>query len=101
MARSFLDTNILLYCDDRADPRKQAVAVKTWTQLRRSGEGVISIQVLQESAELGGRNYLQVGDFLNTTRKLNLDPALARRRVEQRSFRWSSRAFRWFLPRST
>jgi predicted nucleic acid-binding protein len=70
VARSFLDTNILLYCDDRADLRKQAIAVKSWTQLRRSGEGVISVQVLQEY-------------FLNATRKLNLDPALARRRVEQ------------------
>ncbi len=70
MARSFLDTNILLYCDDRADSRKQAIAVKSWTQLRLSGEGVISIQVLQEY-------------FLNATRKLSLDPALARRRLEQ------------------
>lgn len=70
MARSFLDTNILLHCDDRAHPRKQAIAVKSWSQLRLSGEGVISIQVLQEY-------------FLNATRKLSLDPALARRRLEQ------------------
>jgi predicted nucleic acid-binding protein len=70
MARSFLDTNILLYCDDRAEPRKQAIAVKSWSQLRLNGEGVISIQVLQEY-------------FLNATRELSLDPALARRRLEQ------------------
>ena len=70
MARSFIDTNVLMYCDDRADQRKQAIAVETWTQLRRSGEGVVSIQVLQEY-------------FLNATRKLGLEAPLARRRVEQ------------------
>jgi|CXWL01.1.fsa_nt_gi predicted nucleic acid-binding protein len=70
VARSFLDANLLLYCDDRAYPRKQAVALDLWTRLRRSGEGVLSIQVLQEY-------------YRNATLKIKLDPALARRRVEQ------------------
>jgi len=70
MGRSFLDTNLLLYCDDRADLRKQRIALDLWARLRRSGEGVVSIQVLQEY-------------YRNATVKIGLDPAFARRRVEQ------------------
>lgn len=70
MARSFLDTNVLLYCDDQADPRKQQIAVNIWTELRRCGRGALSIQVLQEY-------------YRNATAKLGLDAAVARRRVEQ------------------
>jgi predicted nucleic acid-binding protein len=72
VARSFIDTNLLLYCDDRADPRKQEIALQHWTQLRRSGEGVLSIQVLQEY-------------YRNAVAKVGLDAAFARRRVEQHS----------------
>lgn len=70
MPRSFIDTNLLLYCDDIADPRKHAIAKRLWVGLRRSGEGVLSVQVLQEY-------------YRNAVAKVGLDPALARRRVEQ------------------
>lgn len=72
VARSFIDTNLLLYCDDRADARKQDIALQQWSQLRRSGEGVLSIQVLQEY-------------YRNAVSKVGLEPAFARRRVEQHS----------------
>jgi predicted nucleic acid-binding protein len=65
----FLDTNILLYCDDRSDKSKQERALEL-VQLHRSHRtGVVSLQVLQEY-------------FVNATRKLGVDPALARQKVE-------------------
>ena len=48
MARSFIDTNILLYADDRFDVRKQHIAIELLVELRRRREGVLSIQVLSE-----------------------------------------------------
>ncbi len=72
VARSFIDTNLLLYCDDRADPRKQQIALQYWSTLRRSGEGVLSIQVLQEY-------------YRNAVAKVGLEAAFVRRRVEQHS----------------
>jgi predicted nucleic acid-binding protein len=66
---SFLDTNILLYCDDSASPAKQQKALDIVLQHRRNGTGVVSLQVLQEY-------------FANATRKLGLDPGLAREKVE-------------------
>jgi predicted nucleic acid-binding protein len=67
--RTFLDTNILLYCDDRADIARQKSALKLILQHRVQRTGVISLQVLQEY-------------FVNATRKLGLDPHLARQKVE-------------------
>lgn len=68
--RSFIDTNILVYADDAFDKAKQQVAIDLVVALRAGGEGVLSIQVLQEY-------------YINAVRKLNLDPAFARRRVQQ------------------
>jgi predicted nucleic acid-binding protein len=67
--RTFLDTNILLCCDDAADPAKQQKALALVLEHRAQGTGVVSLQVLQEY-------------FVNATRKLGLDPALARQKVE-------------------
>ena len=69
MARSFLDTNILLYSDDSFDARKNRVAVDLLVDLRLAHAGVISTQVLQE--------YI-----VNAVVKLNLDVMVVRRRVE-------------------
>ncbi len=68
-ARSFFDTNVLLYTDDKASLGKQRRAVGLVAEHRRSGTGVISLQVLQEY-------------FVAATRKLHVDPRLARRKVE-------------------
>ena len=68
-ARSFFDTNILIYADDKAAPAKQRRALELVAEHRRAGTGVVSLQVLQEY-------------FVTVTRKLNVDSRLARRKVE-------------------
>lgn len=67
--RVFFDTNVLLYAiDGDAGPRQhRAIALVEAAIVR--GSGVISTQVLQEF-------------YVNATRKLKLDPAIARRHVE-------------------
>ncbi|MGD0986644.1 MAG: PIN domain-containing protein [Candidatus Sulfotelmatobacter sp.] len=68
-ARSFFDTNILIYADDKAAPAKQRRALDLITEHRRARTGVVSLQVLQEY-------------FVTVTRKLRVDAAIARRKVE-------------------
>jgi predicted nucleic acid-binding protein len=68
-ARSFFDTNVLLYTDDKASPAKQRLAIALVTEHRRSRTGALSMQVLQEY-------------FVTVTRKLRVEPAIARRKVE-------------------
>jgi len=68
-ARSFFDTNILIYADDKAAPAKQSHALALVAEHRRAGTGVVSMQVLQEY-------------FVTVTRKLGVDAAVARRKVE-------------------
>ena len=68
-ARSFFDTNILVYSDDKAYPAKQRHAVELLAEHRRAATGVVSLQVLQEY-------------FVTVTRKLHVDPRTARRKVE-------------------
>jgi predicted nucleic acid-binding protein len=68
-ARSFFDTNVLVYADDKAAPAKQGRALALVAEHRRAGTGVVSMQVLQEY-------------FVTVTRKLGVDAAIARRKVE-------------------
>lgn len=68
-ARSFFDTNVLIYADDSATPRKQRRAIELVAEHRRSGTGVVSLQVLQEY-------------FVTATRKLQVDARIARRKIE-------------------
>lgn len=68
-ARSFFDTNVLVYADDKAAPAKQRRALDLVAEHRRAGTGVVSLQVLQEY-------------FVTVTRKLHIDPQIARRKVE-------------------
>jgi len=68
-ARSFFDTNVLVYADDKAAPAKQRRALDLVAEHRRARTGVVSMQVLQEY-------------FVTVTRKLRLDVAIARRKVE-------------------
>ena len=67
--RSFFDTNILVYTDDKAAPAKQRRAVELVAEHRRARTGVVSLQVLQEY-------------FVTVTRKLRVDARVARRKVE-------------------
>jgi len=68
-ARSFFDTNVLVYADDKATPAKQRRAIDLVAEHRRTGTGVVSLQVLQEY-------------FVTVTRKLRVDSRIARRKVE-------------------
>jgi predicted nucleic acid-binding protein len=68
-ARSFFDTNVLIYADDKANLAKQRRAVDLVAEHRRARTGVVSLQVLQEY-------------FVTATRKLRLEAAIARRKVE-------------------
>ena len=68
-ARSFFDTNILVYSDDDDSPAKQRRAIGLIEEHRRARSGVVSLQVLQEY-------------FVTITRKLKVDPRIARRKVE-------------------
>jgi len=68
-ARSFLDTNVLVYTDDAGSPTKQRRALELVAEHRRAGTGVVSLQVLQEY-------------FVTVTKKLKVDARVARRKVE-------------------
>jgi predicted nucleic acid-binding protein len=68
-ARSFFDTNVLVYADDKAAPAKQKRALDLVAEHRRARTGVVSLQVLQEY-------------FVTVTRKLRVDARIARRKVE-------------------
>ena len=68
-ARSFFDTNVLVYTDDRGAPSKQRRALELVAEHRRSRTAVLSLQVLQEY-------------FVTVTRKLQIDVRTARRKVE-------------------
>jgi predicted nucleic acid-binding protein len=68
-ARSFFDTNINVYSDDKSAPAKQRRALELLAEHRRAGTGVVSLQVLQEY-------------FVTATRKLHVEPSVARRKVE-------------------
>ena len=70
MARSFIDTNILVDADDAFDPCKQQLALDLLVDLRARQEAVLSMQVLQDY-------------FVTATRKLDLEAHVARQRVTQ------------------
>ncbi|MFP4068628.1 MAG: PIN domain-containing protein [Verrucomicrobiota bacterium] len=46
----FIDTNLIVYANDRRDREKQARALAVVREAIREGSGVISVQVLQEYA---------------------------------------------------
>jgi predicted nucleic acid-binding protein len=68
-ARSFFDTHVLIYADDKADPAKQQRALDLVVEHRRGRTGVVSLHVLQEY-------------FVTVTRQLQVDARVARRKVE-------------------
>lgn len=55
----FLDTNILIYALDKADPAKQRVALKLVRDAIVTGRGIISTQVVQEFLSAARRKFLQ------------------------------------------
>jgi predicted nucleic acid-binding protein len=69
LPRTFFDSNILIYAEDKAYPVKQELAVRLILEHGRQRSGVVSLQVLGEY-------------FSAVTRKLMLDPQTARSQVE-------------------
>jgi len=67
--RRFLDTNVLLYADDLDAGAKRSRARALLKDAMAAGDSVVSTQVLQEF-------------FVNSTKKLGVDAADARRKVE-------------------
>lgn len=65
----FVDTNVLVYADDPADPVKREKAKNLLRQVAREKSGRLSLQVLQEY-------------FAVAIRKLGMDAAAARQGVE-------------------
>lgn len=70
--KTFIDTNILIYSVDRADPGKRETAIHLIETLLKTRSGVISTQVLQEF-------------YSAATRKLGIQPTAARQHL--RDFR--------------
>ncbi len=66
MSKTFIDTNILVYSLDQADPQKQMKARTLLKVAQTSRTGVLSTQVLQEF-------------YVIATGKLKLEPTLAKR----------------------
>jgi predicted nucleic acid-binding protein len=67
--RVFLDTNVLVYADDLDAGEKNRTAQALLRGLLTQGNAVLSTQVLQEF-------------FVIATRKLGVDPEVARRKLE-------------------
>jgi predicted nucleic acid-binding protein len=68
-APAFVDTNVLLYADDSANPVKRERAQELIREVVHDRNGRLSLQVLQEY-------------FSAAIRKLGLDAEAARRRIE-------------------
>jgi predicted nucleic acid-binding protein len=68
-ARSFFDTNVLIYTDANDEPVKQARALGLIEQAKQARNAVLSTQVLNEY-------------FAASTRKLGVPVEIARRKVE-------------------
>lgn len=68
-ARSFLDSNVLVYTDDQDSPEKRAIATDLVEQCHRERVGVVSTQILQEY-------------FAVATRKFRVPFETARRKTE-------------------
>lgn len=69
MKKHFIDTNIIVYANDTADIAKQKVAISFITDSIKNKNGVISLQVLQEYANIA----------LN---KLNQEPNIVIRQIK-------------------
>jgi predicted nucleic acid-binding protein len=65
---AFIDTNIVVYADDAAYPKKQKISAKLIADLYKKGDAVISAQVMQEY-------------YNAAVNKLRIDPAFAVERL--------------------
>ena len=89
----FVDSNVLIYSYDSADPRKQSVAAGLVADILRQGNGAVSVQVLGEffnnitrrianplSVEEAGRAVYAIGSS-PTLDVIDIDLAMVRRAI--------------------
>jgi predicted nucleic acid-binding protein len=55
-SRVFFDTNVLVYCFDSLEPRKQSRAKDLLAQALNARQGVVSYQVVQEFCNVASKN---------------------------------------------
>ena len=72
--RVFIDSNVIVYANDGRDPKRQGMALKLVSDCMRDGTGVISIQVLQEYANVALGKLSQAADVV--LRQLHLLEAM-------------------------
>ncbi len=89
MAKTFIDTNIIIYANDSRDEAKQKIALNVVAEHIRLGTGVISTQVLQEYAHVALNKLNQRQDvvlrqlvILEELEVIQQSPVLIRRSVE-------------------
>lgn len=89
---NFLDTNIIVYANDRRNPDKQAVALDLIRREIREKTGVVSVQVLQEYANTAlsklGQEPAIILRQLTLLEHLTIicpNPTMVRRAVELRA----------------
>ena len=89
MSKYFIDTNIVLYANDKRDPQKQCKARTLVVDLMRKGIGVVSTQVLQEYASAAMTKLGQPEEvvlrqltLLETLEVVGQTPRMIRRAVE-------------------
>jgi len=88
----FVDSNIVIYANDRKAGAKQTTAIELVTRLMRGQNGALSVQVLQEYANVAlGKMNQEVSVVLRQLRHLERlhvvvpSPAAVRRAIEIRS----------------
>ena len=59
MRLCFIDSNIVVYANDRNAGDKQAKAIETVTRCMKAQNGILSIQVLQEYANIALKKLQQ------------------------------------------
>ena len=64
MNKIFIDTNIIIYANDKRDPKKQRRALDIIKKLMQEETGVISTQVLQEYAYIAINKLKQSHDVV-------------------------------------
>ena len=92
MSASFLDSNVLVYLFDECDHRKHGIAEKLVDKALRTGNAVISFQVVQESLNVATKKMAvpltseEAGRFLEAVLlplwKVNPSRALYRKSLE-------------------
>ena len=92
--RFFIDSNILIYAYNRAEPQKQSVATDLIASFLQNENAVVSVQVLGEFFSVVTRRIPRplsveeataVIDLISSLQVLNIDSAMVRRAIATHS----------------